>query len=70
MGYTHASVTALYGLLAVASAAGGLAYYGGSEAVATAALLLVAALHVALAVGVTALEAARRRAPGGRTAAV
>jgi hypothetical protein len=56
MGYTHAQVTAMYGLLALTGSVVALAYIVLSEPLKLLLLSGVVAMHIAFAVWVTARE--------------
>ncbi len=60
IGYSHAQVTGLYGLLAAGSALAGLIYVGGSETAGLIAVGGAIGVHVALAFGVTLVVRSRR----------
>jgi UDP-GlcNAc:undecaprenyl-phosphate GlcNAc-1-phosphate transferase len=63
-GWSHARVSSLWGALAVVSAAAGLAYDRQTHAMRTAVVLGILALHVAVAVWITARESAKRKSGG------
>ncbi len=70
LGWSHARVTGLYGLLALVSVFGGFAYYGGGQNTSIAAVLLVIGVQLALVIGVTGLEGTHRESAGHDTATI